>query len=61
MNSSWWWMMNAIFAMVIVILLCALALRAYRYREMIPGPFQNGVEFVVESLDNVEAGARSIG
>jgi F-type H+-transporting ATPase subunit a len=31
--------------------LCALALKVYRYRELIPGPFQNVVEFVVEGLD----------
>ncbi len=44
--------MNVLFAMAIVVIICTLALKAYRHREMIPGPFQNGVEFVVESLDN---------
>lgn len=52
-HDSWaghW--MNVIFAMVIVTILCVIAIRAYKHREMIPGPFQNAVEMVVESLDN---------
>ena len=52
-HESWaahW--MNVIFAMVVALFLSFLALQAYRHREMIPGPFQNGVEWVVESLDN---------
>ena len=51
-HDSWaahW--MNVIFAMAIIAILCVIAVRAYRHREMIPGPFQNAVEFVVESLD----------
>ena len=44
--------MNVIFALFIVTLLSILAVRAYRYRALIPGPFQNGVEYVVESLYN---------
>jgi F-type H+-transporting ATPase subunit a len=52
-HDSWaahW--MNVLFALAVVVILCILALSAYRHREMIPGPFQNAVEFVVESLDN---------
>jgi len=44
--------MNVIYALFIGLLLSFLALKAYRHREMIPGPFQNAVEYVVESLDN---------
>jgi F-type H+-transporting ATPase subunit a len=44
--------MNVIFAYAIIVILCVLALKAYRHREMLPGPFQNAVEWVVESLDN---------
>jgi F-type H+-transporting ATPase subunit a len=43
--------MNVIFAYAIIVLLCGLAMKAYRHREMMPGPFQNAVEWVVESLD----------
>lgn len=52
-HDSWaahW--MNVLFALAIAVAISALALKAYRHREMIPGPFQNAVEFVVESLDS---------
>jgi len=48
--------MNVIFAAAIAVILSFLAIKAYRHREMIPGPFQNAVEFVVESLANFFGG-----
>ncbi len=43
---------NVIYAFVTAIILVILAQVAYRKREMMPGPFQNGVEMVVEGLYN---------
>lgn len=43
---------NVIYAFAIGIFFVILARIAYSKREMIPGPFQNGVEMVVESLYN---------
>jgi F-type H+-transporting ATPase subunit a len=48
--------MNVIFAYAIMVILCVIAVRAYKHRELIPGPFQNVVEWVVESLDNFFGG-----
>jgi len=41
-----------IFALVILIGISIVLLRGAARREMIPGPFQNGVEYVVESFYN---------
>lgn len=43
---------NIIFAFLALIFLCVVAMRVYRKREMIPGPFQNFVELIVEGLYN---------
>ena len=44
--------MNVTFAMFIAVLLSLLALKISRRRALVPGKFQNAVEFVVESLDD---------
>jgi F-type H+-transporting ATPase subunit a len=41
------------FALLISLILVVLAAIVYRRRELIPGPFQNAVEMVVESLYNL--------
>jgi F-type H+-transporting ATPase subunit a len=43
---------NPIFSTLVIVLLCAIAAKAYRQRTMIPGPLQNGVEAVVEAFSN---------
>jgi F-type H+-transporting ATPase subunit a len=43
---------NPIFSTLVILLLCVIAAKAYRKREMIPGPLQNGVEAVVEAFSN---------
>lgn len=43
---------NVIFALVASLILCVIAMIAYKKREMIPGPFQNGVEMAVETMYN---------
>jgi F-type H+-transporting ATPase subunit a len=43
---------NVIYAFVTAVILVVLAQVAYRKREMMPGPFQNAVEMVVEGLYN---------
>ena len=43
---------NPIFSTLVIVLLCVIAAKAYRRRAMIPGPFQNAVEMVVESFSN---------
>jgi len=42
-----------VFAFFISLVLVGISMVAYRKRDMIPGPFQNGVELVVESLYNM--------
>ncbi len=43
---------NIIFALVVSLILCIIATSVYKKRQMIPGPFQNGVEMAVESMYN---------
>lgn len=43
---------NELFAFSIALMFMFLAMKAYSKREMIPGPFQNGVEMIVEALYN---------
>ncbi len=43
---------NVIYALVASLVLCVIATSVYKKREMIPGPFQNGVEMAVESMYN---------
>jgi F-type H+-transporting ATPase subunit a len=43
---------NIIYAMVVSIFLCIIAVTVYKKRKMIPGPFQNGVEMLVEGMSD---------
>lgn len=43
---------NIIYAFVVSIILCIIAVTVYRKRQMIPGPFQNGVEMLVEGMSD---------
>ncbi|HOP06489.1 MAG TPA: F0F1 ATP synthase subunit A [candidate division Zixibacteria bacterium] len=43
---------NVFYAFAIALLFMFLAMRAYSKREMIPGPFQNAIEMIVEGLFN---------
>lgn len=43
---------NEIYAFSIALLFMFLAVKAYGKREMIPGPFQNAIEMIVEGLYN---------
>jgi F-type H+-transporting ATPase subunit a len=43
---------NVIYAFVAAIFLCIIAMSVYRKRQMIPGPFQNAVEMLVEGMYN---------
>ncbi len=45
-----------IVATFVLVLLCVLAATAYRRRELIPGPFQNVVEIIVEGFYNFITG-----
>lgn len=47
---------NVVFAWLVVIILCLVAFMAYRRRSILPGKLQNGVEMVVEALDNFVCG-----
>jgi len=43
---------NIIYAVVVSILMCVVAITVYSRRQMIPGPFQNLVEMLVEGMYN---------
>lgn len=43
---------NVIYAFIAAIFLCIIAMTVYRKRQMIPGPFQNAVEMLVEAMYN---------
>jgi F-type H+-transporting ATPase subunit a len=43
---------NPLFSTLVILVLCVIAAKAYRKREMIPGPLQNAVEAVVEAFSN---------
>lgn len=43
---------NVVFALVVSIILVIVAVRVYAKRQMIPGPFQNAVEMLVEGMYN---------
>jgi len=43
---------NIIYAFVVSIILCIVAVTVYKKRQMIPGPFQNGVEMLVEGMSD---------
>ncbi len=43
---------NIIYAFAAAIFLCIIAVSVYKKRQMIPGPFQNAVEMLVESMYN---------
>lgn len=50
--SVWHHWVNVIYAFAIAIGLCIIAVRVYAKRQMIPGPFQNAVEMIVEGFFN---------
>jgi F-type H+-transporting ATPase subunit a len=43
---------NVIFAFAVAVLFSIIAMRVYARRQMIPGPFQNAVEMLVEGMYN---------
>ena len=43
---------NVIFAFLVAVFFIAVAMRVYAKRQMIPGPFQNAVEMLVEGMYN---------
>lgn len=43
---------NIVYAALVSVILCVIAIRVYAKREMIPGPFQNVVEMAVEGMYN---------
>lgn len=43
---------DVIYAFIVALLFCYIAIRVYRRREMIPGPLQNFVEMLVEGMYN---------
>jgi len=43
---------NIVFAFGVAIFLCIISIIVYRKREMIPGPFQNAIEMLVEGMFN---------
>lgn len=43
---------NVVYAFLVAVILCVIAVRVYAKRRMIPGPFQNAVEMLVETLYN---------
>ena len=43
---------NIIYAVVVSIILCVIAITVYSRRQLIPGPFQNVVEMAVEGMYN---------
>jgi F-type H+-transporting ATPase subunit a len=43
---------NVIFAFLVGVFLCVIALRVYARRQMMPGKLQNVVEMIVEALDS---------
>ncbi len=43
---------NIVFAFAVAISMCIIALIVYRKRQMIPGPFQNAIEMLVEGMYN---------
>ncbi len=45
-----------IFSMLVGVLLCVLAFVASKRRDLVPGPFQNAVEYVVEALADFVTG-----
>ena len=44
---------NVIYALFTSIILILIAQHVYRHRKLVPGPFQNGVEIVVDGLYNM--------
>lgn len=48
-ESGW---VNLVFSGVTALLLCVVALTVYHRRQVIPGPFQNFIELLVESMFN---------
>ncbi len=51
-HGFWYDWVNVIYAFFVAIILCIIAIRVYAKRQMIPGPFQNAVEMLVETLYN---------
>lgn len=51
-EGVWYHWVNVIYAFVVGILLSIAALRVYAKRQMIPGPFQNFIEMLVEGMYN---------
>ncbi|UCB51509.1 MAG: F0F1 ATP synthase subunit A [Candidatus Zixiibacteriota bacterium] len=47
---------NVFFSWMVAITLCVVAVVVYRRRTLLPGKLQNGVEMVVEALDNFICG-----
>ena len=43
---------NIVFAFGVAIFMCIIAVTVYRKRQMIPGPFQNAIEMLVEGMFN---------
>lgn len=43
---------NIIYAFAVAIFMCLVAVTVYRKRQMIPGPFQNAIEMMVEGMYN---------
>ncbi|PWB70429.1 ATP synthase F0 subunit A [candidate division GN15 bacterium] len=51
-NSPIYHWVNIIYALVVSIILCVVAISVYSRRQMIPGPLQNLVEMLVEGMYN---------
>jgi len=51
-HGFWYEWVNVIYAFFIAVVLCVIAVRVYAKREMIPGPFQNAIEMIVEGFLN---------
>jgi len=51
-QGIWYHWVNVIYAFVVGILLSVAAIRVYAKRQMIPGPFQNFIEMLVEGMYN---------
>lgn len=49
-HGFWYDWVNVIYAFFVAIILCIVAVRVYGKRTMIPGPFQNAIEFLVEGF-----------